>query len=636
MSESKEILKKYWNHDDFRGLQESVINAVLEKKDVVALMPTGSGKSICFQIPALLNDGTCLVISPLIALMKDQVSTLQKKGISAISINSSLNYKEVINVLNNASEEKYKFIYLSPERLDSNIFKEYLQYLNINLIAVDEAHCISQWGYDFRPSYLKISTLKESFPQTPIIALTASATPQVQDDIVKYLELKNAAIFHQSFKKENHSYSVFNVDSKINKAIEILEKVKGSSIIYCKNRKLTQTVSDLLKLQKINSDFYHAGLSQEIRNQKQEDWISNKTRVIVCTNAFGMGIDKPDVRTVIHYDIPECIENYYQEAGRAGRDNKKAYSVLLYNQHDLLELNNLIQLRFPTVQIIRSVYQSLADFLQIPVGIGEGNSYDFDISLFSKNFKLEFHLILSVLKILEHEGHIIVTENIFIPSKIKITADKYVLNEFENLHPKLEVVLKSLLRTYTGILDNLVPINEKQIASIANLPYTKIYEDLEDLKKLGIINYIPQKETPQILFLLNRAPASSLHINHENYFNRKKQFEIRLECILNYVSENSLCRSQFISNYFSKESITECGICDNCLQNKKTELTTKEFEFIKGATIEKIKMNPIKVNELLNHLTKFSKEKNWKVLDFLQDENIIEINQQGIIKLLKS
>ncbi len=633
MQLAKDILKKYWNYNEFKGLQEDIINAVINKNDVLALMPTGGGKSFCFQVPALMNEGVCLVISPLIALMKDQVQNLQKKNIPAVAIYSGMCFKDVEQVLLNASQNQYKFLYVSPERLESKIFKAYLESLQINLIAVDEAHCISQWGYDFRPAYLKIAKLRETFQKIPIIALTASATEIVQKDIVEKLQLNQVKIFQQLFDKTNLSYSVFKVDSKINKVIEVLKNVYGSSIVYCKSRKLTNYVAQLLTLQNISADFYHAGLSQEERNKKQENWIQNKTRVIVCTNAFGMGIDKPDVRTVIHYDTPDCLENYYQEAGRAGRDGKKAYAVLLYHITDIDDLKCLPTLRFPDVVEIRKVYQSIADYLQIPVGIGEGSYYDFDLIPFSKNFNLDILLVLNVLKTLEHEGHITLTENIFIPAKIQFIADRYFIESFEKTHPYLETIIKCLLRTYSGILDNLVSINEKQIAKICRLPYDKIYLLLAELKKYNLIDYLPQKETPQIYFILNRASANSISINHDAYYKRKQQFVLRVNTMIDYVTVFKQCRSQFISNYFNSTNLNNCGVCDNCIAKKQINLSEEEFKKIQQELIKNIPINGVDCKELITKFKLVKKEKLWDVINFLQDEKMITIDSSGNILL---
>jgi ATP-dependent DNA helicase RecQ len=634
MSQAKNILLQYWHHDSFRGEQEAIIEAVIAKKDVLALLPTGGGKSVCFQVPALMNDGLCLVISPLIALMKDQVLNLENKNIAAAALYSGMGFKEVEQLLIDATNNEYKFLYVSPERLESKLFKAYLSDLKINLIAVDEAHCISQWGYDFRPPYLKIAKLRDVFPKVPLIALTASATALVQKDIVEKLMMKEAVKFQQSFEKPNLSYSVFKVESKVNKVIEILQNVLGSSIVYCKSRKLTTYVSQLLNLENIVADFYHAGLPQDERSKKQEDWIQNKTRVIVCTNAFGMGIDKPDVSTVIHYDVPDCLENYYQEAGRAGRNGNRAFAVLLYHSSDIADLKYLPTIRFPSVDDIRKVYQSLANYLQIPVGMGEGHYFDFDVLSFAKNFQLDIFLVLNVLKTLEHEGHITVTENIFIPAKAQIIADKFLIEDFEKSYPHLEPVLKCLLRTYRGILENSISINEKQIAKLCRLPYEKVFYSLNELKRFNIIEYTTFKETPQIYFNLNRAPASTLYINQATYLKRKQQFELRVEAMLQYLQEHKKCRSQMISNYFDAGFVQQCGACDNCLANKNLVLTKEEFDSIQQKIISIITTDNMTVKELLPNFIKTKKDKFWKVMQFLQDEKVVAINQEGMVRLV--
>ncbi len=632
MPSPQNILKKYWGHDVFRPVQEEIIQSVLNGKDVLALLPTGGGKSVCFQVPALMQDGLCLVISPLIALMKDQVENLNKKGIAAASINSSMNFYEVKNTLQNAMHGDFKFLYLSPERLETNVFKDYLPELNINLIAVDEAHCISQWGYDFRPPYLRIANLRRWLPGIPVLALTASATPLVQDDIVDKLKLSNPAIFHASFEKPNLSYSVFKVDSKINKVIDILQHVHGSSVVYCKSRRLAKEVSQLLSLQHISADYYHAGLSQEERSKKQEAWISNNTRVMVCTNAFGMGIDKPDVRTVIHYNTPDCIESYYQEAGRAGRDGKRSYAVLLYNQEDITILKGLPDLRFPVMYDIKKVYQALADYLQIPVGLGENIYYDFDLNEFVKNFHLDALLVINVLKVLEQEGHLSFNENIFLPAQVKFTTPKELLADFEQTHPMLEPVMKCLLRTYQGIFDNRVSVHEKQVAKLAGLSHDSVKADLQQLNALHIIEYLPQKETPQIHFLTNRASAQFLTINHENYLHRKQQYELRIEAMLRFINHTKQCRSHYISHYFGETKIKKCGICDVCLAKKNISLSPHEFKKIQDRIFNHISHQGIPAKDLLTHLQGIQKEKVWVVLNFLQSEKQLEINSLGIIK----
>ena len=633
MAEIHSILKQYWGYDSFRPLQEDIINAILEGNDSLALMPTGGGKSLCYQVPAMAKDGLCLVVSPLIALMKDQVENLRRKGITAFAVYSGMSRKEVINTFKVASESNCKFLYVSPERLESTLFKEYLPGLGVNLIAVDEAHCISQWGYDFRPPYLRIAALREELPHVTMLALTASATPEVQKDICEKLEFQNHQIFRQSFERANLSYSVFKVDSKINKIIEVLRKVNGTSIVYCKSRKRTKELSELLQLQQISSDYYHAGLAQEERSKRQEAWINNKTRVIVCTNAFGMGIDKPDVRTVIHADVPDCLENYYQEAGRGGRDGKTAYAVLLYDDRDIHELEKLADLRFPSLKDIRDVYQSIANYLQIPVGSGEGEYYDFDISDFLKKFKLVGHTTLYSLKSLEQENLLTFNEQVFNPSTVVFTTDKNQLRNIENENVKLDNIIKTLLRAYEGIFDQPAPISEKMMAGLLKIDYEEVKKQLHLLHTMGIIAYQPQKDTPQLFLSINRIKAEDVRIDMAAYIKRKEQFQRRMKQMLEFVDGNTACRSQVIGFYFGDEKIKACGICDNCLRQKASILSKEEFETLHHRIINLIKLEPLHTKDLLLKLNGVKKEKAWKVIEFLQAENKISVNKTGLVSL---
>jgi ATP-dependent DNA helicase RecQ len=628
-----EILKRYWGYDAFRPLQEDIIHSVLHGKDTLALMPTGGGKSLCYQVPAMVKHGSCLVISPLIALMKDQVENLRRKGITAYAVYSGMSRKEVINIFKVATESNCKFLYVSPERLETSLFKEYLPGLDINLVAVDEAHCISQWGYDFRPPYLRIAALRKELPGIPFLALTASATPDVQKDICEKLEFNDGNIFRQSFERSNLSYSTFKVDSKINKIIEVLQKVPGSSIVYCKSRKRTKEISELLRLQNISSDFYHAGLVQEERNKKQEAWVSNKTRVIVCTNAFGMGIDKPDVRTVIHADVPDCLENYYQEAGRAGRDGKISYAVLLYDNRDLHELEEMAALRFPTLVDIRSVYQSVANYLQIPSGSGAGEYYDFDITDFLKKFKLASHTVLYSLKALEQEDWLAFNEQVFLPATVMFITSKESLYTFEKENLQLESCIKTLLRAYEGIFDQVTPVSEKVIAGLMKKPAEEVKEQLLLLNHSGIIEYRPQKDTPQLLLLRNRIKAEDIYIDMAAYNKRKESFRLRMKKMAAYVTEEAECRSRIIGRYFGDEKIKACGICDNCLRQKSTQLSLEEFEALHHRIINIVKYESLQIKDLLQKLNGIKKEKAWKVLEFLQAENKIEMDATGWVKL---
>ena len=627
------LLKDYWGYDSFRPLQQEVIESILDNKDTLALMPTGGGKSLCYQVPALAKDGLCLVISPLIALMKDQVENLRRKNITAFAIYSGMTRAEVINTLKVATNSNCKFLYVSPERLETNLFKEYLPGMNINLVAVDEAHCISQWGYDFRPPYLRIAALREELHNVPVLALTASATKEVQDDICEKLQFREKNIFRQSFERKNLSYSVFKVDSKINKIIEILNKVPGSAIVYCKSRKRTKEIAELLQLQNIIADFYHAGLPQEERNKRQEDWIKNKTRVIVCTNAFGMGIDKPDVRSVVHADIPDCLENYYQEAGRAGRDGEKSFAVLLYDDNDVTELEGLAAIRYPSPDDLKNVYQSVANYLQIPAGTGEGNYFDFDINDFVKKFKLNTHTAIYSLKVLEQDNWLSLNEQVFLPSKIKFTTTKETLYDFEKTHPELEPAIKALLRGYEGIFDFPASISEIVLIRLLKKDVEKIKKDLYQLHQYGIIRYEPQKDSPQLYFPRNRVKVEDLSVNMDLYNKRKEKFVARVKNIIQYVSELVTCRSKMIGSYFGDNKLHNCKVCDNCLRQKKVHIDEKEFEKISNRIQTVLAPQPLPSKELMDQLGTIKKEKAWKVIEFLQAENKLEVDNAGWVRL---
>jgi len=627
----QEILEKYWQHGSFRGNQSAIIDAVLNKKDVLALLPTSGGKSICFQVPAMMMEGVCIVISPLIALMKDQVENLINKEIPAVSLHSGFSKEEVEDVLVDVVDGKYKFLYLSPERLGTNLFKAYLPQIDCCLIAVDEAHCVSQWGYDFRKPYLRIADIRREIKGVPMIALTASATPLVQDDIVDKLKLFNVAIFRQSFERDNLSYSVIKVDSKINKVVDILKKVAGCSIVYCNTRNDCKMIAELLVLENITADYYHAGLPQEERNTKQQNWIGNKTRVIVCTNAFGMGIDKPDVRTVIHYTVPDCLENYYQEAGRAGRDGNRAYAVLLFEEKDFLRLETMPDWRFPTFEVIKKVYQSLADFLHIPVGAGEGIFYDFDMHKFSHSFELKLSLVIAVFKILEQEGHLAYEESVFLHTKVMFTATKSDLEAFETSYPQFDPIIKNLLRNYGGIYDHYVGISEKQIAKKLRINELMVRDRLTYLQSFGILKYFPQKETPQLHFILNRAPANHLSINHEAYLERKKMFKERVDKMLAYINLSNECRGQFIALYFGDKEAKPCGICDNCLKLKNKATSANDVATIQKEIFAYLQSNNPTVTGLLDNITTISRDKIWEVLLLLQDQGKIIIDDRGTI-----
>ena len=634
MNSPAQILKQHWGFDAFRPLQEEIITAVMEGKDALALLPTGGGKSICFQVPAMARDGICLVVSPLIALMKDQVEHLKRKGIPALAVYSGMSFLEVKKTLQNAAYGNFKFLYVSPERLETNLFLEYLPSMNISLLAVDEAHCVSQWGYDFRPPYLRIANLREWLPNVPVLALTASATKIVQDDICdKLLFKKGYQRFQQSFERPNLSYSVFNVAGKQNKLLEILKNVPGTAIVYCKSRKHTKEIADLLRMNAINADFYHAGLSNDERNTKQESWINNKTRVIVCTNAFGMGIDKPDVRVVVHYDVPDCLENYYQEAGRAGRDGRRAYAVLLFSNKELDDLQKQSDIRFPKQTDIKTIYTALMNHLQVAAGSGEGISFDFDIAGFANAFKQNILTVTYTIKALEQEDVISFNEMVFKPSSVLVTANRNDLTEFEKIHPELEPVIKGLLRSYEGIFDSPATVYETQLAKFIKKDIEPVKKELKLLNDYGIVAYAPQKDKPQLTLLQNRMYADNYSINMVDYLKRKTNFEQRVTAIVNYIKNPSLCRGKIISAYFNASNANDCGICDNCINQKSVTVSKEEFETIASGIFQLVKATALPVKEIQNHLKGVKKEKLWKVINYLRAENKISVTKEGDIFL---
>jgi len=632
MQDIHEILKENWGYDHFRPLQEDIINSVLEGKDTLALLPTGGGKSICFQVPALAKDGICLVISPLIALMKDQVESLKRKGILALSVYSGMSFLEVKKTLQNAAYGNYKFLYVSPERLESNLFLDFLPSMKISLISVDEAHCISQWGYDFRPPYMRIASLREHLPNVPVLALTASATLSVQNDICENLLFgSNQQRFQQSFERANLSYSIFNVASKQNKLLDILNSVKGSAIVYCKTRKQTRDIAELLKSNKINADYYHAGLSNDERNKRQENWINNTTRVIACTNAFGMGIDKPDVRAVVHVGVPDCLENYYQEAGRAGRDGRRSYAVLLHNDREIAEMQLQTDIRYPDKATIKQVYIAVMNHLQVAAGTGEGNSYEFDIAAFAVAFKLNILTATYAIKTLEQEEILRFNEVFFKPSSLEFTADRQQLEDFEKQFPILEPLVKGLLRSYEGIFNYPATIYESELGKFLKKSITDVKQELLLLKKHGIVDYSPQKDTPQLTLVLNRMYADSFEINLANYLARKRNFEIRLTAMIDYVANTVNCRSQVIARYFNDANVKACGICDNCINKKDLIISKEEFELINRHILHFVGQNNVPLKELINKSKQYKKEKLWKVIDYLQAEKKLAFDKEGNI-----
>lgn len=561
---SLSILKTYWGYDRFRPLQEEIIHDILLGKDTLALMPTGGGKSLCFQVPAMMQDGICIVVSPLIALMKDQVENLRKRNIKAIAIYSGMSHREVDIALDNCIFGDIKFLYLAPERLYNDMVQERIKHMPVNLFAIDEAHCISQWGYDFRPSYLELSHLRSLKPNVPFLALTATATPRVVTDIQEKLGFSSENVLSKSFRRENLAYMVLPEENKMGRMLKVITKIGGTGIVYVRNRRETQEVARYLLNHGISADFYHAGLDMQTRSKKQDAWTNNQTRVIVATNAFGMGIDKAEVRFVIHLDIPDSLEAYYQEAGRAGRDGKKAYPVLLYQQADRDELWESIDQNFPDFQYIQQVYHHVCNYFQIAYGAGQGMTYDFDVVDFAKKYKLEVIKCLSAFKFLERDKWLSLSEAVYIPSRFKFEVDFQELYKFQVQSVHFDPLIKAILRIYGGVFDFYVAINEFELAKKIGKPYEEVVRMLNLMQKQEIASYIAKTDSPQMQFLQARVDYKNLYIDTQFIAVRKSHKEEQVKAIYGYLDEK-VCRSLALQRYFGEEVEEPCGACDLCL-----------------------------------------------------------------------
>jgi ATP-dependent DNA helicase RecQ len=621
-----QILLKYWGYSTFRPLQEEIINSVLEGKDTLALLPTGGGKSLCFQIPALANDGLCLVISPLIALMKDQVDNLKKKGIPAAAIYSGMRAEEIDIVLGNARHGMFKLLYCSPERLSTERMQESVRRMKINLIAVDEAHCISQWGYDFRPPYLRIADIRPFIPGIPILALTATATPSVVKDIQKKLGFKTENLFQKSFERKNLTYMVIKEEDKLQRLLKIINTVPGSGVIYVRNRRATKEIAEFLQKHRISADFYHAGLDQKTRDQRQTAWISEKKRMIVSTNAFGMGIDKPNVRFVVHLDLPDCVEAYFQEAGRGGRDEKPAYAVLLFENADVIDARHHLSTSFPAISDIRNVYQALGNHFQIPAGAGKDRQFDFELSAFADSYNFQLVLVYNALKFLEKEGYVMLTDAFYNPSRIFIRADKETLYRFQVGHEEFDHFIKTILRSYSGVLSDFVKFSETELAKRAGLSLKQVTETLQHLQHLRILEYIPQTNKPQLIWLQERLDGKDLHISAEHYHDRLKEAEKRLDAMISYTENPHKCRSQALLAYFGESNTKRCGKCDVCIERNKLSLNEMEFDTILSSIKPILKAKPCTMEELVELAAPISEDKIIRAVQWLTDSDKIQMD----------
>lgn len=630
-----DILKEYWGYSSFRPLQEQIIESVWNKNDTLGLMPTGGGKSITFQVPTMAMEGICLVVTPLIALMKDQVDNLKSLGIKAAAIYSGMTRQEIITTLENCIFGNYKFLYVSPERLSSDIFLAKLQAMNVCLLVVDESHCISQWGYDFRPSYLKIADIRDTLPDVPVLALTATATLEVANDIQDKLRFKKKNIFRTSFERENLSYVVRNTEDKIAVLIHIVNSVDGTGIVYVRSRAQTKEIALTLRENNISADFFHAGLSHDQKILKQNQWKSGECRIIVSTNAFGMGIDKPDVRIVVHTDLPNSLEEYYQEAGRAGRDGKRSYAIILFNKADSTKLKRRISDSFPKRDFIKRVYQALGNYFQVAVGAGINRVFDFDLFEFCRPYKLPILQTHHALKILELAGYIEYTEDIEVRSRIKFLVYRDELYNLKLSEDNSDIIY-TILRNYSGIFSDYAYIDEGFIATKLNKTKNDIYQSLVQLAKIKYIDYVPQKKTPYIVYTTSRDDIEFVSIPKLVLEDRKNRFEKRITSMTNYAENDRFCRSRMLLVYFNEKNPKDCGNCDVCLKRNKSGLTNFEFLEIANQINSTLKEeSPQRINPLVDSIKEHEPEKVIAVIRFQIDNGILEVRQDDEIALLK-
>ena len=634
MNKYQEILKQYWGYDSFRDLQEEIITSIGEGKDTLGLMPTGGGKSITFQVPALAQEGICIVITPLIALMKDQVQNLRKREIKALAIYSGMTRQEILTALENCIFGNYKFLYISPERLDTEIFRTKLRSMKVSMITVDESHCISQWGYDFRPAYLKIAEIRELLPEVPVLALTATATPEVVTDIQARLKFREGNVFRMSFERKNLAYIVRKTDNKTKELLYILQRISGSAIIYVRNRRRTKEITELLMNEGITADFYHAGLDNAVKDLRQKRWQSGEVRVMVATNAFGMGIDKPDVRIVLHLDLPDSPEAYFQEAGRAGRDGEKAYAVILYSKSDKTTLHKRVVDTFPDKEYILNVYEHLQYYYQMAMGDGFQCIREFNLEEFCRKFKYFPVPVDSALKILTQAGYLEYTDEQDNSSRILFTIRRDELYKLREMGKEAEALIQSILRSYTGVFTDYAYISEKSLAVRTGLTRQQIYNILVTLTKRRIVDYIPRKKTPYIIYTRERLELRFLHIPPSVYEERKARYEARIKAMEEYVTTENICRSRMLLRYFGEKNEHNCGQCDVCLSKRATDnLSEKSYEEVKRQILNLLSHSPLTPAETADQI-KAEKEDIGQVIRYLLDEGELKM-QDGMLHISK-
>lgn len=616
-------------------MQEDIIQTALDQHDCLALLPTGGGKSLCFQVPALAQEGVCLVVSPLIALMKDQVQQLKARGIRAEAVYAGMAYQDIDRIVDNAVYGHLKFLYVSPERLKTDILQARLPKMPVNLLAIDEAHCISQWGYDFRPAYLEIAQVRELLPDVPVMALTATATPEVVQDIQdKLLFGKSSKVWQKSFVRDNLAYVVRKAEGKMAQLIDMLKKVPGSAVVYVRSRRRCKEIAVELNRHKIPASFYHAGVDMDTRSARQEAWISGEARVMVATNAFGMGIDKADVRLVVHLDLPDSLEAYFQEAGRAGRDGEKAFAVLLFSRDDKDRLLRNYKLSFPKLEQIRQVYRALGSYLQLATGAGEGQSFDFDLAKFSQTYDLDTIQVYHCLKVLEQSGWLILSESVFLPASLQIRVDKDRLYDYQLKNPKLDRILKLILRSYQGAFSHSVHIKEKQLASFLKISINVLRQALLRMHQDNILWYRPVKDQPQLLFLRERVATEQLSIDLPAYkFRQERQLE-RIKFAIRYV-ERDVCRSRQLIEYFGEKKTSNCGICDVCLEQKKKNLTNTQQQQYAHKIQAILQQQATSLKDLVAQFANADEEHLATSLSYLMDEGFVELNEAGLLIWVK-